>query len=96
MASMTPEASSLAGHAHLHGRMGAHAQEDGPEALPFQVGQSQVRAETHAGADLDAQADDVGDLPVQDLGRQPVVRDAHAKHAAQDRQGFEQGDLVPP
>src|SRR3990172_4733 len=36
-------------------------------------------------AELDAQVEDVGDLALDDLGRQPVLRDADAQHPAGNR-----------
>ncbi len=73
--------------------MGPDAEKDGRNALFFQVGQSKITPQATAGMHLDAQSQDVIDLPVQHLGRQAVVGNAGPQHAAQPVQCFIKDDL---
>ncbi len=84
----------LTGNVHRHGTVGADGQENGPVSLIGQVRKVEIRAQAHAGAGVDTMAQQVADLPVQNVRGQAVVGDAHAKHAAEGRQGLENGDLV--
>ena len=65
---------------------GAHSNEDGIETFVEDLVQVLYRP---AEAKVHAEVDDIGDLPLDDLRRQTMLRHSHPEHAARHGQGFE-------
>ena len=87
----------VAGQAHLLALVRASGHEDGGIAVLLESLDSDIArtsAELHAQLDLDALIENLLDLVVEHIARQPVRRHAQAKHAAQERPRLEQRHTV--
>ncbi len=84
----------LAGDVELVGLVGADGEEEGLEALFFEVRQGHVLAEAGVEAEFHAQVFQHAHFPVDDLPGQPVAGNAHHDHAARGGQGLQHPNLV--
>ncbi len=85
-------ARQLDGGAPLQPRGEVHG---GVAVVPEQAVDGEVAADARLEAELDAQRQDLVDLPLQHVVREPVAGDAEAQHAARHALRLEHGDPVP-
>ena len=73
---------------------GAGGEEDRSIALGLEIAEGEVATHRRVQPEIDAEADDPGDLGLQDVTWQAIGRDADGHHPARDRHGFEDRDRI--